>query len=268
MSIDLEDWFQVYNLSEAIPYEEWDRCESRVADSTRRLLELFARRDVRATFFVLGWVAERQPDLIREVADAGHEIGSHGYAHRLITHQTPEQFAADLERSRDVLRAITGHDPRGYRAPSFSVTAKTLWATDEMGRQGLAYDSSVFPVGFHPDYGIGDAPLTPYRHPGGLLEVPMGVATVRGRRVPCSGGGYFRLLPYAVTRRLIRRANDEGRPVVFYLHPWEVDPGQPRVALPRTKAIRHYTNLDRTLARLDRLLGDFAFAPVAEVAGA
>lgn len=265
MSIDVEDWFHVYNMSGVIPQSEWDACESRVERNTRGLLDLFAKHEVRATFFTLGWVAERFPDLVREIDSAGHEVASHSYAHRLITHMTPAEFEADLARSLDVLRPLTTSPVLGFRAPSFSVTKATLWATDTMARLGLTYDSSVFPIGFHPDYGIGDAPLGAYAHPSGLAELPMSVANVMGRRVPCSGGGYFRLLPYAATRALIRRCNAEARPVVFYLHPWEIDPGQPRVKLPASKAFRHYNNLHRTLPRLDRLLGDFEFTTVRDV---
>jgi polysaccharide deacetylase family protein (PEP-CTERM system associated) len=265
MSIDVEDWFHVYNMSGVIPQSSWDSCESRVENNTRRLLDLFAKHRVKATFFTLGWVAERFPGLVREIDSAGHEVASHSYAHRLITHMTQEEFERDLARSLDILRPLSTSPVVGFRAPSFSVTRATLWATDTMARLGLTYDSSVFPIGFHPDYGIGDAPLSAYAHPSGIAELPMSVANVMGRRIPCSGGGYFRLLPYAATRALIRRCNAEARPVVFYLHPWEIDPGQPRVKLPASKAFRHYNNLDRTLGRLDRLLGDFEFGTVREV---
>ena len=268
MSIDVEDWFHVYNMSGVIPQSEWESCESRVERNTTALLELFGKRGVRATFFTLGWVAERFPHLVRAMDAAGHEVATHSHMHRLITHMTPDEFEADLARSLEVLRPLSSRPIRGFRAPSFSVTKKTLWATDTMVRLGLEYDSSVFPIGFHPDYGIGDAPLGAYSHPSGLTELPMSVANVMGRRVPCSGGGYFRLLPYAATRSLIRRCNVEGRPVVFYLHPWEIDPGQPRVKLPASKAFRHYNNLGRTLSRLDRLLKDFEFGTVTEVLAA
>ncbi|MDB4914965.1 MAG: hypothetical protein JWM95_2609 [Gemmatimonadetes bacterium] len=268
MSIDVEDWFHVYNMSGVVPQSQWEKCESRVERNTTQLLELFAKRGVKATFFTLGWVAERFPALVRAMDEAGHEIATHSHMHRLITHMTPEEFEADLARSLAVLRPLSSRPILGFRAPSFSVTKKTLWATDTMKRLGLEYDSSVFPIGFHPDYGIGDAPLGAYTHPSGLTELPMSVANVMGRRVPCSGGGYFRLLPYVVTRSLIRRCNSESRPVVFYLHPWEIDPGQPRVQLPASKAFRHYNNLDRTLGRLDRLLKDFEFGTVTDVLAA
>jgi polysaccharide deacetylase family protein (PEP-CTERM system associated) len=260
MSVDVEDWFCVYNLSRLISYTDWDRCESRVERNTLRLLELFAKHRIEATFFVLGWVAERFPDLVREIERAGHEIASHGYSHRLLTSMTPEEFRGDLARSLEVL-AKTAHQPvRGFRAPSFSLTPGTLWAVDILRQSGVRYDSSVFPVGFHPEYGMVDADLRPHQLAEGLLELPMGVTEILGRRVPCSGGGYFRLYPYALTRHLMRKCNAQGRSVIFYLHPWELDPRQPRVeGLSWLTWFRHYNNLDKTEERLDRLLRDFAF---------
>jgi polysaccharide deacetylase family protein (PEP-CTERM system associated) len=260
MSVDVEDWFCVYNLSGLIPYETWDRCESRVERSTLRLLELFGKHGVEATFFVLGWVAERFPDLVREIDRRGHEIATHGYSHRLLTFMRPAEFRDDLQRSLEVLARATTQEVRGFRAPSFSLTRKTVWAVDILREVGMQYDSSVFPVGFHPDYGFAGVQLAPYRLAEGLTELPVGVAEVLGQRVPCSGGGYFRLFPYAVTRRLMRMCNEQGRPVMFYLHPWELDPGQPRVQrLGWLRRFRHYTNLAKTEERLERLLADFSF---------
>jgi polysaccharide deacetylase family protein (PEP-CTERM system associated) len=263
MSIDVEDWFCVYNLSRLIPYSDWDNCESRVEGSTIRLLDLFARHQVEATFFVLGWVADRFPDLVREIERRGHEVATHGYSHRLLTFMQPEEFRADLRRSLEVLAKTASQEVRGFRAPSFSVTQKTLWAIGIMKECGIQYDSSVFPVDFHPEYGIKDAELRPHPLSEGLTELPMGVAELLGRRVPCCGGGYFRLYPYWMTRWLMQRCNQQGRPVMFYLHPWEADPGQPRVeGLPWSKRFRHYTNLDKTEERMERLLGDFSFTSV------
>jgi polysaccharide deacetylase family protein (PEP-CTERM system associated) len=260
MSVDVEDWFCVYNLSRLIPYATWDTCESRVERATLRLLDLFAAHRAEATFFVLGWVAERFPDLVKEIERRGHEVASHGYSHRLLTFMRPDEFRADLGRSLEILAATASQPVRGFRAPSFSVTRETLWAADILRESGLGYDSSVFPVGLHPDYGIPDAGLTPYQLTEGVTELPMGVAEVMGRRIPCCGGGYFRLYPYRMTRWLMRRCNAEGRPVMFYLHPWEIDPGQPRVSgLPWSKRFRHYNNLERAEARLERLLSDFSF---------
>ena len=259
MSVDVEDWFCVHNLSRHIPYDAWDRCESRVERSTGVLLDLFGRHGVEATFFVLGWVADRFPDLVREIDRRGHELATHGYSHRLLTAMQPEEFRADLQRSLAVLAPLTGQEIRGFRAPSFSLTKRTLWALDILREAGIRYDSSVFPVAFHPDYGIPDAQLAPHTL-AGLIELPMGVAEVFGRRIPCSGGGYFRLYPYALTRSLMRHVNRQGRPVMFYLHPWEADPTQPRVSgLPRSKRFRHYNNLDKTAERLERLLSEFTF---------
>jgi polysaccharide deacetylase family protein (PEP-CTERM system associated) len=266
MSIDLEDWFCVQNLNAVIPHSQWEQCESRVEASTLKLLDLFDRHKVEATFFVLGWVAERYPDLVREVERRGHEISSHGYSHKLITHMEREEFRIDLDRSLEVLAKIVSQPVVGFRAPSFSVTAKTLWATEILQAAGLRYDSSVFPVGFHPDYGIPTAPLSPYHHENGLLELPMSCAEVAGRRIPCSGGGYFRIFPYALTRMLLRNCERAGRPVMFYLHPWEVDPGQPRVAaLKGQKRFRHYCNLERTMSRMETLLSEFSFGPVRRI---
>jgi polysaccharide deacetylase family protein (PEP-CTERM system associated) len=260
MSVDVEDWFCVHNLSRLIPYADWDKCESRVERSTGRLLDLFGKHGVEATFFVLGWVADRFPDLVREIERRGHEVATHGYSHQLLTFMQPEDFRADLQRSLMVLAKTTSQEVRGFRAPSFSLTRRTFWAVDILRENGIHYDSSVFPVAFHPDYGIADADLQPHRLAEGLTELPMGVAEVWGRRIPCSGGGYFRLYPYALTRALMRRCNRQGRPVIFYLHPWEADPEQPRVpGLPWSNRFRHYNNLDRTAERLDRLLSDFAF---------
>jgi polysaccharide deacetylase family protein (PEP-CTERM system associated) len=260
MSVDLEDWFCVYNLSRLIPYADWDKCESRVERNTARLLDLFRKHHTQATFFVLGWVADRFPDLVKEIERQGHELATHGYSHRLLTLMQPEEFRVDLQRSLEVLAKATSQEVRGFRAPSFSLTRQTLWAVDILRESGIQYDSSVFPVGFHPDYGIADASLRPYRLADGLTELPMSVAEVLGQRIPCSGGGYFRLYPYAVSRRLIRRCNRQGRSVMFYLHPWEIDPEQPRVkGLSWSKRFRHYKNLDRTAERLERLLSEFSF---------
>src|SRR3954471_24461908 len=260
MSVDLEDWFCVYNLSRLIPYAEWDRCESRVERNTMRLLSLFRQRKVQATFFVLGWVADRYPDLVKEVERHGHEIATHGYSHRLLTFMQPEEFRADLQRSLEVLAKATRQEICGFRAPSFSLTRKTMWAADILKESGLRYDSSVFPVRFHPEYGIPDAELGPYQLTKGVTELPMGVAEIMGRKIPCCGGGYFRLYPYGVTRWLIRRCNEQRRPVMFYLHPWEIDPEQPRVqGLSWSKRFRHYNHLDKTEERLGHLLDDFSF---------
>jgi polysaccharide deacetylase family protein (PEP-CTERM system associated) len=267
LSIDLEDWFCVQNLAQVIRRDDWDRQEQRVAANTERLLALLSRRGVTATFFVLGWVARRRPDLVAEIEKQGHEIGTHGYSHRLLTEMTPESFERDLCEALEVTQKCVRQPILGFRAPSFTVTKETLWALDILVRNGIRYDSSIFPFGLHPDYGMADAPLGIHRLRNSLIEFPLSCAELFGRRVPCSGGGYFRLFPYSVTKFLLNRCNDQGRPVIFYLHPWEIDPGQPRVKLPAAKAFRHYHNLDKALGRLDRLLGDFQFTSAKGVLG-
>lgn len=268
MSIDLEDWFCVHNMSQAIKREDWDKCEMRVIENTRRILALLAGHKTEATFFTLGWIAEQVPELVREIEAAGHEIATHGYSHTLLTEMTAESFEADLKKALLVTQRCVNQEIVGFRAPSFTVTSKTLWAVDVLTRNGIRYDSSVFPVGYHPDYGMPDVSLSVYRHnESPLVEFPMSCAEVMGSRIPCSGGGYFRILPYAITKRLLERCNAQGRPVMFYIHPWEIDPGQPRVKLPVFKRFRHYYNLDKTMGRLDRLLRDFEFTSVRRAIG-
>ncbi len=275
LSFDVEDWFQVSVMSRGIDPSAWDRLERRVGRNVDRILGILDETGHRATFFILGWIAEREPALVRRIAEAGHEIASHGHAHRRITEQTPQEFREDVRRARRCLEDITGAGVAGYRAPSFSITRTTLWALDVLLEEGHSWDSSVFPIG-RPDYGIPDAEPGIHRlaTPGGasILECPPSVAPswILGRGIPVAGGGYFRLLPYAVTRAGIRRINALGRPAVFYLHPWELDPGQPRVrgATSLLGGLRHYLNLGRTERRLRRLLADFEFAPVADVLAA
>jgi len=267
ISVDLEDWFSVSNLTDTIKREQWGTIQSRVEKNTHVILELFKRHNVRGTFFVLGWVAENFPDLVRAIDMEGHEIACHGYAHKMVTHMTQEEFREDISRSIRITGSLTSRKIIGYRAPSFTIGTKTLWALDVLKENGILYDSSVFPIGFHPDYGMPEAPLGIFTHGNGILEFPLSCTEVLGRRIPCSGGGYFRLFPYALTRGLLKRCNKEGRPAVFYIHPWEIDPGQPRVNLPPVKRFRHYVNLGRTLSRLERLVQDFQFAPLREVLG-
>jgi polysaccharide deacetylase family protein (PEP-CTERM system associated) len=268
LSVDLEDWFCVHNLSTVISRTDWESCELRVRGSTNRLLDLFEAHSARATFFVLGWIAERAPELVREVAARGHEIAVHGYSHRLLTQMSAAEFEEDLNQALTALsRSGVRQDVVGFRAPSFTITDKTWWALPILEKHGIRYDSSVFPIGFHPDYGVVDSPLAPYKISAGLYEFPLTCVQWSGLRLPCSGGGYFRMLPYGYTAYCLRRCNAEGRPAVFYIHPWEIDPGQPRVKLPWSKAFRHYYGLARTEEKLHRLLKDFKFAPVREVLG-
>ena len=261
LSVDVEDWFQVLNMAGHIDRARWDEFPLRCGDSTRRLLELFARRSVKATFFFLGWIAERLPDLVREVHAAGHEIGSHGYDHRLLPDLGQQGFAEDLRRTADILAGITGERPRAVRACTWSVTHKTPWAIDELLRAGVDLDSSIQPVR-HPDYGVAAAPTGPYRLQGSsgeLLEFPPLTWDVLGRHLPVGGGGYLRLFPLALLRAGLRQKERLGAPGCLYLHPWEVDPGQPRQRLGGLRGFRHYVNLHRTYDKLDALLRDFRF---------
>jgi polysaccharide deacetylase family protein (PEP-CTERM system associated) len=270
MTIDVEDYFQVSAFERSVPRQSWDTLESRVCRNTDRLLEIFQRARTRATFFVLGWVAERFPALVTRIADAGHEIGSHGYAHRLIYEQSIDEFRTDLRNSRAALTAATDAVIHGYRAPSFSITPRSLWALDVIREEGFVYDASVFPIR-HDRYGLPSSPRgfhALHQKSGTLWECPASTVRIAGTNLPVAGGGYFRLLPYAWTRWGISDLNKrEGRPAIFYLHPWEIDPDQPRLPGSRLSQFRHYRNLDKTEKRLERLLSDFAFAPLTDVLG-
>ncbi len=250
------------------PRSRWDEFPSRVVANTERLLGVLAEHEVRGTFFVLGWVAERHPALVQLIADLGHEVASHGYGHRLVYEQTPRAFREDVRRAKDLLESRSGQPVEGYRAPSFSITGASLWALDILIEEGYRYDASIYPIR-HDRYGIPASPRHPYVLPrpnGKIVEVPGSTARLAGMNVPIGGGGYFRLLPYAWTRWGIHQVNArEGRPAVFYLHPWEIDPDQPRLPASWLSRFRHYRNLDRTEARLRRLLADFRFAPLRHV---
>ena len=262
MTIDVEDYFHVSVFDGVLPRSSWDSMESRVVANTERLLDLFDEHAVRGTFFVLGWVAERHPDLVRAIAGRGHEIASHGYAHRLVYDQTPAAFRADVRRAKQLLEDASGRPVVGYRAPSYSITARSLWALDVLLEEGYQYDSSIFPIR-HDRYGIPLSGRQPYaieRNGGTLVEVPGSTTHLGPLNLPVAGGGYFRILPYWWTRWGISRVNNsERRPAVFYLHPWEIDPDQPRLRAGRLSAFRHYRNLHCTEARLRRLLTDFRF---------
>jgi polysaccharide deacetylase family protein (PEP-CTERM system associated) len=265
MTVDVEDYFHASVFDRVVSRGSWRERESRVAANTERLLEFFDRRRVRGTFFVLGWVAERCPALVRAIAAGGHELASHGFHHQLIYTLTPDQFREDVRRAKAVIEDAGGAAVRGYRAPSFSVVRESLWALDVLIEEGHTYDASIFPI-HHDRYGIPDAPRTAHeitRGAGAIVEIP--ASTVKAGRVniPVAGGGYFRLLPYAFTRWGIGRLNAAGVPAVFYIHPWEIDPGQPRLPLSRVSAIRHYANLDKTVARMERMVEEFAFDTVA-----
>jgi polysaccharide deacetylase family protein (PEP-CTERM system associated) len=268
MSVDVEDYFHVSAFDRIVSRSSWDLFDSRVVANTNRLLELFDRAGIRATFFVLGWVAERFPALVRQIASGGHEVASHGYHHQLLYMLTPRQFREDVRSAKRVLENTIGAQVLGYRAPSYSVIASSLWAFDVLIEEGYAYDTSIFPI-HHDRYGIPDAPRHVHRIEracGSLVELPASTVRVGRVNVPIAGGGYFRLLPYAWTRWGIRRVNRvEQRPVVFYLHPWEIDPDQPRLRVGTATRLRHYTGLGRTVERLERLSRDFRFDSVAAI---
>jgi polysaccharide deacetylase family protein (PEP-CTERM system associated) len=271
MTVDVEDYFQVSAFDAVVARSRWGQLESRVAANTDRLLDLFARHGVTATFFVLGWVADRFPGIVARIGDLGHEIASHGYGHELIYTQTAAAFREDVRRAKALLEAASGRPVDGYRAPSFSITKRSLWALDVLIEEGHRYDASIFPIR-HDRYGIPSSPRHPYvlvRESGSLVECPGSTARVGPLNLPIAGGGYFRLLPYAWTRWGITRVNrHEGRPAIFYVHPWEVDPGQPRLHAPRLSRFRHYRHLDQTEARLGHLFQDFRFGPLRDIVAA
>ncbi|MEX2453634.1 MAG: XrtA system polysaccharide deacetylase [Rhodospirillaceae bacterium] len=262
MTVDVEDYFQVSAFAGRISRDDWATLPCRVERNTARVLDIFAERGVKATFFTLGWVAQRYPALIRRIADEGHEVASHGMAHFRVGDQTPEQFRDDIVQTRTILQDISGQPVIGYRAASFSIDRSTLWAHEVLGEAGYRYSSSIYPVR-HDHYGIPDAPRFGYlpEAAGGLTELPLTTVRLRGRNLPCAGGGYFRLLPYRYFRWAIGRVNrEEGQSTIFYFHPWEVDPDQPRQAgLSAKTRFRHYVNLDRMAPRLRTMLRDFAW---------
>jgi polysaccharide deacetylase family protein (PEP-CTERM system associated) len=269
LTIDVEEHFQVHAFETVIKRSDWDRYPSRVGENTRRILRLLAEYGVHATFFVLGWVAERHPDLVAEIAAAGHEIGTHGYWHELIYRQTPAEFAADLKLSlRAIERAASGAQPAGYRAPAFSITRQSLWALDVLREHGIKYDSSIFPLAAHDRYGIGDADRFANKAHDDLWEFPVSTVRLGKHNWPVAGGGYFRLFPLWITRKAIRHINAEGHPAVIYLHPWEFDPDQPQTArAPLLSRFRHYINLNKTESRLRALLQEFKFGTMCEAFG-
>jgi polysaccharide deacetylase family protein (PEP-CTERM system associated) len=263
MTVDVEDYFQVSAMAPHFSRGDWDSIPCRVEMNVDRLLNLFADSDTRATFFTLGWIAQRYPNLVRRIVDAGHELASHGFAHLRATEQSPADFLDDVTRAKKLLEDIAGAAVSGYRAPSFSISSTNPWAFDCLQTAGYRYSSSVYPVA-HDHYGVPDAPRFPYRVRAGLLEIPITTVRVFGRNLPAGGGGYFRLAPYSLSRWAIERFNaDEKRPAIFYMHPWEIDPEQPRVPGTSLKTrFRHYVNLRKTHSRLARLLGDFRWGRV------
>lgn len=264
LSVDVEDWFQVGAFEATISRDDWPSLAPRVERNTGAVLDLLARAGVTATFFALGWVAERHAGAIRRIVEAGHELASHGYDHRRVFTMTPEAFRADLVKSRDLLEQAGGVAVTGYRAPSFSLDARTPWAHAILAEEGYAYSSSVAPVR-HDHYGWPQAPRFAFRPlaESPLVELPVTTARAFGWTVPAGGGGFFRLFPYAFSRWAVRQVNAHGRPAVVYFHPWEIDPDQPRVSgAPLRSRLRHYTNLSVMGGKLERLIGDFRWSRV------
>ncbi|OHD00278.1 MAG: polysaccharide deacetylase [Sphingomonadales bacterium GWF1_63_6] len=271
LSVDVEDWFQVGAFERTIRRVDWDGLTHRVERNTDAVLDLFAQADVKATFFTLGWVAERYPALMRRIADAGHEVASHGYDHERVFTFTPEAFRADLRKARAILQDTSGQAVTGYRAPSFSIDTRTPWAHPILAEEGYRYSSSVAPIR-HDHYGWPQSPRFAWKPvPGSdLVELPVTTAKLGQRTLAAGGGGFFRLLPYGFSRWAIRQVNDQaGRPAIIYFHPWEIDPDQPRVAdAPLRSRLRHYSNLSVMAAKLRRLTRDFAWTRVDALADA
>jgi polysaccharide deacetylase family protein (PEP-CTERM system associated) len=268
-SVDVEDYFQVGAFERAIPRESWGNFAPRVEASTRRLLDLCGAYGVRGTFFVLGWVAERWPGLVRDIAAAGHELGTHGQDHRRVTTLSPAEFRTDVRRSKRTIEDVAGREVIGYRAPNYSIVRATLWAVDILMEEGFRYDSSIFPI-HHDHYGIPDFPRFPRpirgQNGAALHEFPISTVRVAGMNLPFVGGGYLRHFPFSFVRWGMRRVNGvERRPAIVYIHPWELDPDQPRQPVPFLTRLRHYRNLEKTEERLARLFAEFRFVTVREV---
>jgi len=268
LTVDVEDYFHVSAFAKSINHKDWDKFPLRVENNTRRLLDLFDKHEVKATFFVLGWLAERTPDLVKDIASRGHEVACHGFSHQLVYNQSPEVFREETLRSKHLLEDITQTPVRGYRAASYSITNRSRWALDILAEAGFEYDSSIFPVR-HDRYGIPDAPEFPHRMetPNGhsLVEFPLSTAKLLKYRLPVAGGGYFRLYPYAVTQAGLSQINRRQQPFIFYLHPWEIDPDQPKISAHWFSRFRHYNNLDKCETRLCHLLSDFEFGTAESV---
>lgn len=258
LTIDVEDYFQVSAFAPHIARSEWNIRECRIERNIDCILEMLARRDTKATFFTLGWIAERYPQLVRKIVQEGHELASHGYAHERASDQTEEAFFADIHLAKIVLEDLSGSEVNGYRAPSFSIGTGNLWAFDCLARAGYRYSSSIYPIR-HDHYGMPNSPRFSYEVRPGLTEIPITTLRLFNRNLPSSGGGYFRLLPYALSRWMLGRVNSNDRePGIFYFHPWEIDTGQPRIAGISSKTrFRHYVNIGRMEGRLNQLLSDF-----------
>lgn len=268
LTIDVEDYFQVAALAEAVDHDDWHAMEYRVEANVNRLLELLDQEQCKATFFTLGWVADKSPELVKAIHKAGHEVASHGYSHQLIYNQTPEVFREETRRSKQILEDITGEPVTGYRAASYSITNQSRWALDILAEEGFTWDSSIFPV-HHDRYGMPGTPRWPHKLTTDkgyeLAEFPLSTLKLPGYTLPIAGGGYFRLFPYWFSRWGLGSINRQRQPFVFYLHPWEIDPGQPRLDVKWFSRFRHYNNLDVCEQRLTRLLRHFSFTTMSDV---
>ena len=266
LTIDVEEYFQVEAFARVIAKKDWDKFVSRVVQNTEKILNLLEFFQIKATFFCLGWVAERYPELIKAIAQKGHEIASHGFSHTPIFRLTPQEFRKEVRKSKRLLEDLSDREVKGFRAPTYSVTKNTLWALKILAEEGYTYDSSIFPIR-HDLYGLPEAPRFPFKIKSlGLIEFPITTARFLGIKWPAAGGGYFRLFPYPLTKYLLKRINrKEKMPFIFYVHPWEFDPAQPRIKAPLKSRFRHYLNLKKTEKRFKKLLFDFKFAPVEEV---
>lgn len=268
LTFDVEDWFQVDALSKVIKYDDWDKCESRVVVNVARIIDMLAFRRIRSTFFVLGWVAERFPEVVRMIYEAGHEVATHGYSHRSISELSWREFEQDLLRSIRIIERIIPEKVVGYRAPNFSVSPETFWVFEVLAEHGIKYDSSIFPIK-HDRYGVKDFPRFPayirlngYRR---VVEFPISTINILGRNIPFSGGGYFRLYPYHFIKWAISSINSSGKPALIFIHPWELDPDLPRVRAGFLSKFRTYANLYLTQDRFYRLINDFQFSTVSDV---
>jgi polysaccharide deacetylase family protein (PEP-CTERM system associated) len=268
LSIDVEDYYHVSAFAGTIPREDWPRWPGRVEGNMRRILDLLGEADIRATFFVLGCVAREHPGIVRAIASAGHELSSHGFGHKRVWEQSPKEFAKDVGDAKRLLEDLAGVPVKGYRAPSFSIDERTWWAFDILAETGHSYSSSVNPIR-HDHYGMPHAPRGPFSPRPDMIEMPISTIEIHGRRIPCGGGGYFRLLPYSLSCWTLRRLNEsEGRAGIFYFHPWEIDPDQPRIAgAPLRARFRHYVNLGTREVKIRSLLRDFAWSGIDAMCG-
>ena len=268
LTVDLEDYFQVSAFANSINQKEWDDLPLRVENNTHKLLDLFDQYEFKATFFILGWVAERKKTLVNEIANRGHEVACHGYSHQLVYNQSIDVFREETMRAKNILEELVQRPVRGYRAASYSITEKSRWALDILVESGFVYDSSIFPVR-HDRYGMPGTPEHPYRlkTPAGysIIEFPLSTAKIFSYRLPVSGGGYFRLYPYWLSRAGLKQINRQQKPFIFYLHPWEIDPEQPRISASWLSRFRHYNNLDKCETRLRKLMMDFQFGTTWDV---